>query len=306
MTAKRHPKPAPKPTTPTSLRAAPMPDAADDPEAATSAEGDADALLARFEPEARAVDARDVVAYKGNAARAVVNVQAGVAAVMAEAARFREPGAPSFDAAAAEGTVAVAKALDFAARRVGQVAVPVATKRADLKRAASLRKVMATGARALATAGLLDAGEVKRMTAGRGPAHTARSCCDLAALFRRNAATIRGRHAVTDAQVDEAARLGSALVAQVIPRGAKVRAEAVPAVAEAAELRDRLAVVLGRRYLAVERAGGWLWGRAVVDHVPALHSFERGKSSKGAKRVAPKAAEGEEAPVDDVTPTDGW
>jgi len=303
MTTKRSPKSAPKPATPTSLRAAPMPDEPDVVQA--TADGDADVLLARFEPDARAVDARDVAPYKGNTGRVVLNVRSGVDAVLAEAARFTARGAPSLDVAALEETVAVAKALDFAARRVRQVASPQATTRSDLSRATTLRKVMVSSARALATAGLFDAGEVKRMTAGRGPAHTARSCCDLAALFRRHATTIRGRHAVTDAQVDEAARLGSALVGAVVPRGSKVRASADPAVAQAAELRDRLAVVLVRRYFLVEQAGGWLWGRAVVDHVPALNAFERGSGAAPA-RASEKGSGGEEGPVDDVTPTDGW
>lgn len=42
----------------------------------------------------------------------------------------------------------------------------------------------------------------------------------------------------------------------------------------AADMRDRVAVVLARRYRYVERAAGWRWGRALDAHVPAMFSRE--------------------------------
>ena len=294
-------------TSPTTGPSMPAPKMLGESEASPlEADSDADALVARYAEEARAIDARDVTPFKGNTARAVINVQTGVSAVLAESARFAEKGAPAVDLTALEGTVGVAKALDFAARRVRQVGAAPTTKRAVIGRAAKVRGVLAVGARALASAGLLDAAEVKRITGGRGPTHTGQSCCDLAALFRRNEATIRGRHAVTEAQIDEAARLGSMLVATVVPRGGKVPTAADPATAQAAELRDRLGVLLTRRYFVVESVGGWLWGRAVIDHVPALHTFER--TTPAAKKVSEEEVEptDEDGAVDDVTPEGGW
>jgi hypothetical protein len=279
-----------------SVRAPAMPD--DPPQ-----ESDADALVARYEGEAQAIDARDVTTFTGSTSRAVINVQTGVNAVLAEGARFQAKGAPAVDLKAIEETVGLAKALDFAARRVRHGSRPSKTKQAEIRRAGVLRKVLVASARALVEAGLLDRAEVKRITGGRGPTRVAQSCCDLAALFRRHEATIRGSHAATEAQINEAASLGAMLVGVVVPRGAKAPAASDPATAQATALRDRLGVLLTRRYFAVESAGGWLWGRAVVDHVPALLAFERG--AKKAPAAKSEVTDEDEA-VDDVTPEGGW
>ncbi len=40
-------------------------------------------------------------------------------------------------------------------------------------------------------------------------------------------------------------------------------------------MRNRMAMVLARRYELVERAAGWRWGRELGEHVPALQSRAR-------------------------------
>lgn len=230
----------------------------------------AEAEYAKHADAARAIDARDVKTFTGDAMIALFNVRVGVKAVVAARAMFeQDPNAPKVDFAALEGTVGVAQALTLATRRAERVVVANTGLRAKLSDAAKTRRALLASAVALAEGGVIDASEVARIRKGRGPMDTAQDCIDLAALFRANAARIQGRTTVTAEQLRDAAKLGNELVAALTPAGAKTAAPTKENAPEA-EMRDRMAVLLARRYFEVERAAGWLWGRALDEHVPAL------------------------------------
>jgi hypothetical protein len=104
---------------------------------------------------------------------------------------------------------------------------------------------------------------------GRGPLATAQACVAYASLFRAKQAQTRHVTAVTPEHVREAAMLGSELLREVKPRGVArtTRSEAQRA---AADDRDRMAVVVTRRYAYVERVAAWRWGRECKAIVPTM------------------------------------
>ena len=109
----------------------------------------------------------------------------------------------------------------------------------------------------------------------------------LASLFEKNAAAVRGKVPFTAAQVKEAAEVGSRLLATLKPKSAK-KATAKDLTA-AAEARDRLWTLFEKTWeQTIWRAGAWVFGRAVDQHVPALQSRVVGK--RPAKVPPAKAA----------------
>jgi hypothetical protein len=237
-----------------------------------------EAAVAEFRAEAEAVDERDVRPFRGSATLAIHNVRAGVAAVMAERSWFeRDAQGPKVDFTRLAKTIEVARAMAFAARRAEQVVIRRPDMKARFARAAKLRRVLLKAADALVDAGLLDADAVAAIKAGRGWFDVAQDCVDLASLFRRNAAKVRGKTAVTAAQLREAAQLGEELLDTLTPEGAKPTGARARELADAIALRDRLGTVLAHRYAEVERAAGWRWGRALGDYVPSVLSRVRSK-----------------------------
>lgn len=226
--------------------------------------------------EAEAIDGRDVVSFKGSSVLAMHNARRGVEAVMAERGWFEgDKEAPKVSFVKVAATTDAAKALAFATRRAEQVVVKRSDLRARLVQASRIRRTLLRACDALVDAGALDAGEVAAIREGRGWFDTVQDCIDLAALLRRNGAKIRGKTAVTAAQINEAATLGSELLAVLRPTGAKASGAKADALSAALDMRNRMAMVLARRYELVERAAGWRWGRELGEHVPALQSRTR-------------------------------
>lgn len=226
--------------------------------------------------EAESVDSRDVKPFTGSATLVAHNVRTGLAAVMRERAWFeREPDAPKIDFARLQRCDEAARALVFVTRRAEQVVVKRPAVRAMCSRAAASRKVLLKAADALVDAGVFDADVVATIRAGRGWIDTAQDYVDLATLFRSNASRTRGKTAVKAEQIREAAELGAALLDVLKPGGARASSDKPEAQSQALLLRDRMAVVVSRRYAEVERAAGWRWGRALDEHVPAMLSRVR-------------------------------
>lgn len=240
--------------------------------------GGGEGALAAFTPEAEAVDARDVKPFSGGATLTLHNVRAGVAAVLAERAWFeRDAQGPKVDFKRIEECAEAARALAFAARRAEQVVVQRPDLNAKFTRSAKLRRVLLKAADALVDGGVFLAAEVALIKAGRGWFDIAQDLVDIASLFRRHAAAVRGKTAVSAAQLREAATLGEELLALLTPMGARPKGERAEALTKATALRDRLAVVVARRYQEVERAAGWRWGRSLDEHVPSMLSRTRSK-----------------------------
>ena len=231
-----------------------------------------EAAWERFRHEAAAVDARDVKTFTGNASVVLHNVSTGVGAVMAERAWFEaQADGPRVDFERVAAVESAAEALGFtAAQASASVSVPT-TLAAKIKRARVVRKKLRANAEALVEAGVLAVSELP-VFEDRGPLDVARACVGWAAFFRAKQAQIRGATGVRSTLVREAGELGSELLREIKPRGVanpRVRSEAERA---AADDRDRMAVVVERRYDYVERVACWRWGRDCEAIVPPMRT----------------------------------
>ena len=155
-------------------------------------------------------------------------------------------------------------------------------------RASALRSLLLTSADALAQAGVLSMRDIDKIRAGRGWIDAATDCIELAALFRNNAAALRGKTAVTAAQVMESARVGTELLGRLKPKGTPKTSNGLKA---EVDLRDRFWTLLVNRYEVLRRAGGWLFGMDHMDeNVPAIQSRQRTKTKKAPLAPAPAAS----------------
>lgn len=155
---------------------------------------------------------------------------------------------------------------------------------------------MLASAVALAAAGLVPRREVEKIQEGRGTIDAAQDCVDLAAFFRKHAAAVRGKTAVTAAQIAEAATVGTELLKVLRKKTAKRDTSPKGPLKEAIDVRDRMATLLTVRHETARRAGYWLWGDALDRNVPALQAraTPRGKTEKkssGTKDGAGKASD---------------
>lgn len=261
--------------------------------AAPDIPGSAEAA-AEFLPAAREIPAREIQPLRADAALIHHNVSVGLEAVMAREAELAHLPAP-FDLEAMKSLQRLALGLVYAAAQVDRSS-PGTTKKL-LKRAHELRDVLLSAAVALMKAGVLPTQKVKKIMAGTGARDVVQDCVDLAQLFRDYAAEVRGKTAVTRAQIDEAAAVGNELLALLKPKGARAKAPA--AVRDAVEARDRLFTLLSQRHgEQLRRAGMWLWVDKVDEHVPPLLSRVTRKAKRPNGSSGASDARGEVAAPD--------
>ena len=231
-----------------------------------------EAAWERFRHEAAAVDPSDVKTFKQNASVVLHNVQTGVGAVMAERAWFEaQTDAPPVDFARVADAESAAEALSFAAARAATCASEPPTLAAKIKRARKLCKTFRSNAEALVATDVLAATELPSLVEG-SPIEVARACVAWAAFFREKHGKVRGATGVRSALVREAAELGTELLREIKPRGVRRGRPRSEAERAAAEDRDRMAVVVERRYDYVERVACWRWGRDCEAIVPPMRT----------------------------------
>ena len=246
---------------------------------AAGSQADAEAFLG----EARAIAAADIVPMRADLQLAVHNLKIGVASVLAESKRLER--LPETTVAHFAALPALALAVVFTGTQIDRA--PKASEVAPLlEKAGKARGLLMKVAVGLAAAGALRRADVEKILAGKGKLDMARDCVALAALFTNNAASLKGKHPVTAAQIKEAAEVGTKLLGLLKPGRAKPTRVAPN---EAAVDRDRLWTLLLRRYDALWRAGAYLFGRDAVDaKVPALQASRgAGKKKNGAEKPAP-------------------
>lgn len=249
----------------------------------------------RFEAEARALDAREVPVFTGNGMVVFQNARRGVQAVMAERATIEaDPASPTVDWDAVALAVTAGEALVYAGRLATNATASKGELSKKIRDAFESRDVLLSSAIAAVKAKAVKGEEGDKLTKiqkGSGPIDGAQDCIELAAWFRANASALAGKTAVTREQVELAATRGSELLHLLAPGGVEAAQVTVDPMAAAAEMRDRMAVVVARRYAYVARVGGWCWGLDVGRHVPLLRS-----------RVVSAAKVSAEPPVEPVTP----
>jgi hypothetical protein len=262
-------KPVPKKTQPTES-AAPIADAG-----ATTTVGSQE-QYERFLPQAQKLPAVEVRPMRADVSLAIANAARGIEAVLAKADEIRA-GLPKISIPEIEAVRDLGSAVAYAAGQVERFAPPPSDLKDLLARAQKLRALLLGSADVLAVAGILPAAQVKKIHEGHGAIDSAGDCGALAALFQKNAAAVRGKVAFTNADVQAAADVGSRLLAVLRPRSAGKK-PAAKDLAAASEARDRLWTLFERNWEGfVWRAGAWIHGRAVDDHVPPLQSRVVGK-----------------------------
>ncbi len=218
----------------------------------------------------------DAVTFRGNAMVAFHNARRGVLAVLAAQPRFAaDPDAPRLDVARVERTTRAAEALVYATRRASQTLSVRSDVTGRTSEVYALREMLLSNADAAVKSRALPASaarDVETIHKGHGAIDAAQDCIDLAAFFDAHAAALGGRTFVTAQHLRDARAQGSALLHLLRPSGVEPLVAGVDPVADAAALRDRMAVVLARHYDYVARLGGWLWGLDVAAHVPPLRS----------------------------------
>jgi hypothetical protein len=98
----------------------------------------------------------------------------------------------------------------------------------------------------------------------------AQDCIALADLFRQHEAAIAGKHPVDTAQIDEAAAVGSWLVANL--RTTNSLPEKPGAPAPEVDIRDRLGTLLVQQFQVLEKVVHYFYGKNWESLIPSLQS----------------------------------
>ncbi len=232
-------------------------------------------------PLARAIPRSQVQALRADHHLASHNADLGAKALLAQAAKVKKL-LPATNLDDIRQIPDIGAALVYAEVRIDHRAAPSGAKQ-KLARLHQLRQLLLSAAQTLAHAGLLPERKVREIHHGRGSYDAASDCVALAGLFRRNAAAIKGKHPVTRAEIDEAARLGSELSALLVP-GRAHSPKRSAAARQATDDRNRLWTLLLQRYDELWRAGAYLFGKQAVDqHVPPLLAHV-GRTKKAAQK----------------------
>lgn len=196
---------------------------------------------------------------------ALHNVQLGVESIRPFAERLSKE-LPAIELGALYGLPNLAAATIYAADRVsGPVTkVELAEK---LSRVRRLRESMLLIAEGLAVLGLLPGARVAGIRAGNGAVDSARDAVALEALYRENAVALAGKHPFGEADLQEAAELGSFLLRAIVPQGGRQRAEVD---SDAVRNRDALYTLLVRGHGELRKVGFYLFGEEVNEYVPVL------------------------------------
>lgn len=234
----------------------------------------------RFLPEAEQLDPKVVVPLRGDVLLAHTNIETGLAALAPHEAQLAEE-LPKVKFAKLKVLPELALAVAFANTQHDAVA---ASQVQDLlARASPVRTLLLGTAEALALAKLLPAKDVQKIREGVGKFDMASDCVALAALFRQNAATIKGKHAVSAKDIAEAADVGTQLLAVLKPKGAKASKVSSASV----DKRDRLWTLLVQGFRDLRRAGMNIWVDEVNDHVPPLQAHKVAKKKAKAQPAQP-------------------
>lgn len=247
-----------------------------------------------FLPRAQAIEARDVRPYRLDPSLAYHNVQTGVAALLPLADRIEEE-LPKIDMEAIRALPDLALGLCFAASRVDRGGSTSKQLAAPLSAAYALREKMLSSAVSLAVAGVVPKREVEKIQEGRGSLDAAQDCVDLAALFVKHAAAVRGKTPITAAQVTEAAAVGTSLLKVLRPGSAKRDRGPGGELKDAIEIRNRFGTLVVARYELARRVAHWFWGDEADRRVPPLQArvSSRRKASTRAKPAAQKPEKSE-------------
>ena len=224
---------------------------------------------ANFLPLAQAMDPADVLPYRLDAALALNNVRTAMPVLEAKQALLPEH-LPKIDAALLLALPEIALATEYAALKAEQVVPGDRLMGVRLAEGWQLRNLLLSAARTLASAGLVAQAEVDHIAEGRGQRDMALDCIALADLFRKYQAIITGKHPVEPSQINEAAAVGSWLIANL--RTKSTIAEKASKHPPEIEARDRIATLLVQQYHLLETVVHYFYGKNWENLIPSLQS----------------------------------
>lgn len=240
-----------------------------------------------FIPAARKLIAAEIIPMRADPQLALHNVQIGVASVLAE--RTRVSKLLETDVEGLSSLPQIALAVVFASTQLTPVGATVGLAQ-SVARGAALRALLLKTADALVLAELFPKAEVDKIRAGHGKLDAARDLVALTSLFAKHGAKVRGKHAVTAAQLKEASEVGTGLL-KILKPGRARRTANGPAVGT--DERDRLWTLLVQGHDRLWRVGAYLFGRNAVDaQVPSLQASRGGRPKKAQAPAAPVAGTG--------------
>jgi len=181
----------------------------------------------------------------------------------------------------------VAAAFEYAESRVPKEGSDGAIEKA-LATIAPLRTATLGYLESAAFCGLVDAGRVNAIRAGKGKLDVAKDAVAIAGLFADNHGALMGRHPFTPQQLETLAAQGAWLSERLKPTGAvRDKKERSPE----ALVKDRFAAMLEEGYAELEKLAVNVWGVAHYrDHVPALRSQAHATRAKSVAAPAPAAS----------------
>lgn len=245
------------------------------------------------------VPAGDVPTYHHNPLLAYRNIRKGLLALTPHEDVLQQL-PPPFNVSRMKALPALALGVMYAAAQADPTSS--GTVRNLRLQVSPLRELLLSNAVVLAKSGLVPVEAVRRIQKGTGPIDNAQDCVDLAELFTKYAATLAGKTPITQEQIELARSTGNQLLAILKPKGAPkdTRSERFAEIAS----RDRIGALLVAWHAQhMRRAAHWIWGDAMDEHVPPLHSHAPPvkKTADAPDETTPVAAPAP-APTDTGTP----
>lgn len=202
---------------------------------------DIEAFYNKHLATAQALPAASVLTARVDPDLAIVNIETAMSIVTQQANDIAQH-FPKVDLVALKALPEIALATKYAALRAEQDVPAESQMAAKLSEARDLRAKLLSVAKGLVENGLVPAAEVAAIAAGSGVRDRAEDCVALAALYRNHAASIAGKHPITTETIDQAAAVGSWLVANLRPSDAPNPPHIGPKAA--VEIRNRFATLL--------------------------------------------------------------
>ena len=230
---------------------------------------DIEALYNKHLPAAQALAPVNVLTTRVDPELAIVNIETAMH-VVTEHANDIPVHFPKVNLATLQALPEIALAHKYSALRVAQD-VPAESQMAEqLTLARDLRSKLLSSAKSLAENGLVPEAEVAVIAAGSGTRDRAEDCVALAALYRNHAAAIAGKHPITTAMVDQAANVGSWLLANLRPADApKAPAQGPSATVD---IRNRFVTLLVNGHHQLQAIAHYFHPTDWEDRAPVLGS----------------------------------
>lgn len=228
----------------------------------------------KYLPAAQAIADADVHPFRLDSDLAIVNIETCMRVVAEHRAEIVVH-FPRIDLAGLEALPEIALATKYAAQRVEQDVPAESDIMAKLSIARDLRAKLLSAAKSLAENELVPSAEVTVIAAGSGTRDRAEDCVALASLFRHHAQAIAGKHPISVATIDQAAEVGTWLMANLRPVNAPSDTHKSPS--KTVEIRDRFVTMLVGRHHKLQVIAHYFHPTDWEDRAPALGSRKASK-----------------------------